>query len=235
MHAYNMLADGDKVLVAVSGGVDSLVLAWLLQAWRNKAPIHYELLAVHLDMGFGSKELDLVKVQLDRLDLPSLLEKTDFGPKALEINDGKGGCYHCAKQRRNRLFEIAREKNYNKLALGHHKEDIIETLFLNMIYSGNLSTMVPRQDLFGGSLSIIRPLSYLNKEQVKGIGSELGIVPVINPCPLSGDTHREQVRSWLSDLYHKEPMAQSNIFAALSNVKTDYLLKPTAPSDEDNT
>lgn len=224
MHTYDMLADGDKVMVAVSGGVDSLVLVWLLEHWRHKAPINYELLAVHLDMGFEEGTLDEVDIRLQGLPVESYMEYTDFGKQALITKDGKSGCFHCAKQRRNRLFSLAQEKGYNKIAFGHHKEDIIETFFLNLLYSGNLSTLVPRQDLFGGKLAIIRPLALLMKKEIVHIAKILNLSPVENPCPLATESKRQEVRDLITDLTAKNENFSSNIFAALSNPKTDYLL-----------
>lgn len=226
MHRYQMLADGDRVMIAVSGGIDSLVLTWLLGQWRNKAPIHYELLAVHLDMGFGGVELDLVRAQLERLHVPMLLEQTDFGAQALEAEGGKSGCYHCARQRRNRLFALAEEHRCNKLAFGHHQEDIIETFFLNLFYAGNLSAMAPKQPLFGGRLAIVRPLAMVGKELICALGADLGIEAVANPCPLAKNSRRERIRDWLQPLYAEEPALRSTIFTGLGNVKTDYLLTP---------
>jgi len=227
MHQYKMLADRDRVMIAVSGGIDSLVLTWLLHEWRKKAPIHYELLAVHLDMGFGGNEIKLVEAQLTRLTTEIILEKTDFGPRALEAEDGKSGCFHCARKRRNRLFALAKEHGCNKIAFGHHKEDIIETLFLNIFYSGNISTMVPRQELFNGELAIIRPLAFATKQAIIELGKLQDIVPVANPCRLSNESNRVKIRSWLDTLYEQEPKVQANIFASLANVKTDYLLTQT--------
>ncbi|MBU0730855.1 MAG: hypothetical protein KKA70_14045 [Proteobacteria bacterium] len=232
MHTYGMLADNDRVMIAVSGGVDSLVVTWLLKEWRKKAPISYDLLAVHLDMGFGTNEDVLVAAQIERLDVPFLIEKTTFGKDAIAAEDGKSGCFYCAKKRRNRLFEIARENNYNKIAFGHHKEDIIETFFLNLMYSGNISTMVPRQNLFHEKLAIIRPLALLEKKQIIELGNEQGIKPVANPCPLSEESKRVKIRTLLNEIYQKEPSTKSNIFAALSNVKSDYLLKPLTPDNQ---
>jgi tRNA 2-thiocytidine biosynthesis protein TtcA len=226
MHLYRMLADGDRVMIAVSGGIDSLVLAWLLKEWRRKAPIRYELLAVHLDMGFSGTEYDLVREQLCRIDLPMLMERTDFGHRALTAENGKSGCYHCARQRRNRLFSLAEEHHCNKLAFGHHQEDIIETFFLNLFYGGNLSAMAPRQELFGGKLTLIRPLAMVEKKRIIELGQSLGITPVANPCPLAADSRREKIRAWLTPMYDEDPALKATIFASLGNVRTDYLLTP---------
>lgn len=227
MHDYEMLADGDRVLLAVSGGIDSLVMSWLLQHWQRKAPIKYTLLAANLDMGFGDKEPLLIEEQFKILGIPYLIERTDYGVQAMKEENGRSGCFHCAKKRRNRLFALAQEKGCNKVALGHHKEDIIETLFLNMFYSGNISTMVPKQELFNGSLSLIRPLAYLEKSQIYEIGEAIGVTPVPNPCPLSEESKRGTVRTLLNNLYREDKSLKANIFAALGNVKHDYLLKPS--------
>lgn len=224
MHQYRMLADSDRVLVAVSGGVDSLVLLWLLDYWRAKAPIDYQVLAVHLDMGFDSDAHGLVVAQLQRLNIEFLTEETSFGAQAMQAEDGRSACFHCARQRRNRLFAIARDKGFNKIAFGHHREDIIETFFLNLFYSGNISTMVPRQELFGGNLTIIRPLALLDKKDIQQLAQDIGITPVANPCPMAGDSKRLQVRELLASLYQENDRIKANIFTALSNIRHDYLL-----------
>jgi tRNA 2-thiocytidine biosynthesis protein TtcA len=225
MHDYAMLADQDRIMVAVSGGIDSLVLLNILKNWQRKAPIKYELLAVHLDMGFGKMEPDLIAAQLDRLGIDYLLERTDIGPRALADQNGRNGCFHCARRRRNRLFELARERNFTKIAMGHHKEDIIETFFINMMYGGNLSTMVPRQDLFGGKLALIRPMAYLEKKSIRKAGDAWGITPVKNPCPLSEKSKRQEVRELLESIYEGDGAIKSTIFSAMANLKPDYLLK----------
>ena len=239
MHRYDMLRQGDRVMVAVSGGVDSLVLAWLLDSWRAKAPIDYELLAVHLDMGFGAEDsVSPVARQLERLALPFLIERTDFGSRALAAENGKSACFHCARQRRNRLFELAREREMTKIAFGHHKDDILETFFLNLLYAGNISTMVPRQDLFAGRLSIIRPLAFIDKDEIRRIAASLGIQPVKNPCTVDGDSKRQGIRKLLQGLYRVNPGTKANIFAALENVRQEYLLglasRFSAGSDADH-
>jgi tRNA 2-thiocytidine biosynthesis protein TtcA len=224
-----MLADGDQVMIAVSGGIDSLVLSWVLNHWRQKAPIQYNLLAVHIDNGFEPPEdsqpcAELVARQLEKLSIPFLIEKTDFGPRALAAEDGRSVCYHCAKQRRNRLFELAGEKNFNKIAFGHHKDDILETFFLNLLYSGNLSTMTPNQKLFNGAISIIRPLAFLEKEEIIAMGKTLDIEPVKNPCPHDDSSKRQTARRLVEDISAKDPSFKASIFTALGNIREGYLL-----------
>jgi len=225
LHDFGMLSDGDKVLVAVSGGVDSLVNAWVLQMWRHKAPISYDLEAVYVDNGFGGPEragpapAERIREQLARFSIP--LTVLDAWP----VKEGQErSCYICARNRRTQLFDYARRRGCKKLALGHHKDDLIETFFINVLYSGNISTMVPRQDLFGGSFSIIRVLAYIEKSDVVAIAEKAGLCPVENLCPLSGDTQRDKVRAMLGRICQEIPDAKSSVFSALGNVRDGYML-----------
>lgn len=224
MHDYSMLAEGDKVLIAVSGGIDSLVLTWILDYWQHKAPIQYILSAVYIDNGFDNSTSDNVAKQLQRINVPSVIKKTDFWERAAAAEDEKSVCYHCAKLRRNLLFSIAEQEGFNKIAFGHHKDDILETFFINLLYAGNLSTMVPKQGLFGGRLHIIRPMAYLEKNEVIDIAEKAGITPVKNPCPKDSDSKRQEARKILASLSALDPKVKSNIFAALSNIRHGYLL-----------
>ena len=224
MHSYGMLADGDRVLIAVSGGADSLVLAWILNHWQHKAPISYEILAAYIDNGFDSSTGDKVAEQLRNIGVPYLIEKTDFWSRAAAAEEGKSVCYHCARLRRNRLFALAGEQGYNKIGFGHHKDDILETFFINLLYAGNLSTMVPKQKLFDGRIHIIRPMAYLEKTDILEIAAAASIVPVKNPCPQDNDSKRQEARRVVALLSGLDTKVKSNIFAALSNIRHDYLL-----------
>lgn len=232
MHTYKMLADGDRVLVAVSGGIDSLVLAWLLVHWQRKAPISYDVVAVHVDMEPdndqpGSSARSVLQ-QLDMLQIQSVVIPAQWQPPVSA--DGpdaskKDFCYQCARRRRKQLFDFAGREKYSKIALGHHQDDIIETFFINLCFAGNISTMVPRQDLFDGRLALIRPLAYLNKNEIYTIAEKIGIEAIRPNCPLSEQTKRMEIRQTLADLYTNIPGSRSKIFAALGNVRHDYLLK----------
>ena len=223
MHDYSMFNDGDRVLVAVSGGVDSLSLVCLLHLWQKKAPIDFHLKALHIDHGFwkdmqqGSPPMDSIGGQLKKYNI-----ELEVVPEWQETQERS--CYLCSRNRRSQLFDFARDHGYNKIALGHHKDDLIETFMINAIYSGNISTMLPCQELFKGKLSLLRPMAYLEKTDVIELAKLLALTPVENGCPLSENTRRETVRTLLENLYLTEPGAKTSLFASLSNVRTDYLL-----------
>lgn len=224
MHDYSMLSDGDKILVAVSGGIDSLVLVWLLQYWQKKAPIQYDLHAVHIDMGIWNKDMaesnpvEIIEQQVQKIGLPLYIEKS------FPFTKKNRTCFSCSKLRRKQLFDLASRLQCNKIAFGHHKDDLIETLFLNMFYSGNISTMVPKQELFEGRLSVIRPLAYIEKQEVEDIAQDVGFTAVNTLCPLAGDTRREQVQKMLQDIYEQIPGARASLFASMKNVREGYML-----------
>jgi tRNA 2-thiocytidine biosynthesis protein TtcA len=222
MNDYDMLDDGDRILVGVSGGIDSLVVARLLDDWRTKAPIDYELTPVHIDMGYN--ENGVSTAELTGRELAEMGEQLKI-VQAEHVPREERSCFGCARKRRNQLFDLAGTLGCNKIAFGHHKDDLIETLFLNMVYSGNISTMVPRQELFAGKLALIRPLAYLEKDEVRMIGAAMGLKPIKNLCPLAGDTKRDRIRGLLAELYRREPGAKASIFTALANVRSGYLLR----------
>lgn len=223
MHDYAMLEDGDRVLLGVSGGVDSSVLALVLKHWLAKAPIKYELKAVFIDNGFwkpesgGKSPAEKIAITLSDLDI-------DFSVvKARELNEEELTCFLCARNRRSQLFDLARDWKMNKIAFGHHQDDLIETLFLNMMYSGNISTMVPKQSLFNGDVYIIRPFAYMEKKNILEIANLAKIERVKNYCPLEKDTRRELVRKILADIYSSEPGAKKSLFQSMKNIREDYL------------
>ncbi|MDH3348163.1 MAG: PP-loop domain-containing protein [Desulfobulbaceae bacterium] len=233
MHAYGMLEDGDRIIIAVSGGVDSLVLTAILKHWLKKAPINYKLLGIHIDIDHkngqpGTAAMEVAN-RLSAMEVEAEIVPAnwrppeDISPDSPEIKDI---CFTCARNRRSQIFELARQKNFNKVALGHHRDDLLETFFLNIFYAGNISTMMPRQNLFEGRLQLIRPMAFLEKDEIIATAKKLCLQPVRTPCPASGQTKRTDVRDFLEEVYERFPGSKSNVFAALSNVRQDYLLKP---------
>ncbi|MGD8366324.1 MAG: ATP-binding protein [Desulfobacterales bacterium] len=224
MHAYDMIADGDRILVGISGGKDSLVLTWILAERRARVPIAYDLFPVYIDPGFdGGPGKGLADV-VDRFGLSVRVEKTDFGPRGHSPENRENPCFLCSRLRRQRLFEIADALGCRKIALGHHQDDLIETLFLNMFYAGEMSTMKPAQPFFEGRFTVIRPLAFAAEDLIRRTAEKLGFPAFENPCPSASTSKRRQVKEMLCGLYRSNRKIRGNIFRAMRHVKPEYLL-----------
>lgn len=223
---YGMIAAGDRVLVGVSGGLDSMALLDLLNTPMVYCP-PFTLLAVHIDSGFdpdygGCERLER---HLREGGYDFVLEKTDFGPFSHSEANRKNPCFLCSRLRRKRIFEIAAERGCNKIAFGHHRDDIIETLLINLFYGREISTMLPDQTIFGGKLHIIRPLAYVREELVKKYAKERSLPVIENGCPTSRTSKRRYVKDLLNELGRDNPQIRENIWKAMAHVKPDYLPK----------
>jgi tRNA 2-thiocytidine biosynthesis protein TtcA len=152
------------------------------------------------------------------------VEHTDYGRRAHSEENRENPCFLCSRLRRKRLFELAHEVGCRKLAFGHHMDDIIETLFLNMCYSGEISTMVPYQPFFNGELTVIRPLAFLEESTINRFAEDHAFPQVENPCPTSRISKRHEIKKMLNSLYQRNNKIKGNIFRAMSRVKPDYLL-----------
>jgi tRNA 2-thiocytidine biosynthesis protein TtcA len=153
------------------------------------------------------------------------VEYTDYGVVSHSDQNRENPCFLCSRLRRKRLFEIADELGCTKLALGHNKDDIIETLFLNMCYAGEISTMVPFQSMFQGRFTVIRPLAFADEDMIRRFARKEGLPEFINTCPSASSSKRHEIKSLLNQLYRSNPKIKGNIFRAMSHVKPEYLLK----------
>ena len=225
LHRYDMISDGDRILVGLSGGKDSFTLMWLLNERLERSPINYELFAVYIDPGFEEGFSEPLAEYWNRTGFELIIEDTDFGILAHSSQNRENPCFLCSRLRRKRLFEIADELGCNKLALGHNKDDIIETLFMNICYAGEISTMMPSQSFFQERFTLIRPLAFVDEDVIRRFAKEKGCPDFINPCPSATVSKRQEIKRLLQKLYRSNRKVKGNIFRAMSHVKTDYLLK----------
>ena len=224
IHRYGLIQDGDRILVGVSGGKDSLTLLRLLQERRTRVPIDYELVAVHIDLGFDSGRAEILKGYFEAQGIPYHFEFTEIGRRANSPENRENPCFLCSWERRKQLFRLAHQLRCNKVALGHHKDDIIETLLLNIFYSGEISTMLPLQTLFKGKITLIRPLALLEEKKIKRFAQEMDLPFGPSGCPSSGKTKRKEIKELIEAVQMKNHRVKGNIFRSLSNVKLDYTL-----------
>jgi tRNA 2-thiocytidine biosynthesis protein TtcA len=222
---YKMIEEGDRLLIGVSGGADSFVLLDLLDSPMIFVP-KFSFIAVNIDMGFDPEYIAYNQLgkYLQENNYQHVLEKTDIGLLAHSDFNKKNPCFLCSRMRRKRIFEIAAEKGCNKIAFAHHRDDIIETLLINMFYGREISTMMPNQSIFAGSLQIIRPLAYLREELVKKYSRERQFPTVKNECPTSENSQRSYIKKLINELERDNKDIRDNIFKAMSHVKPDYLL-----------
>lgn len=223
IHHYGLIQDGDRILVGVSGGKDSLSLLCLLQERKKRVPIHYELIPAHIDLGFDLNRSKALREFFEKEGLSYHIEYTDIGRRANSSENRENPCFLCSWERRKTLFHLAHHFKCNKIALGHHKDDIVETLLLNLFYSAEISTMLPLQPLFKGKITLIRPLALVEEKKIERFAKERGFPFGPSGCPVSGKTKRGEIKDWLRTLENSNPKIKGNIFRALSNIKLDYL------------
>jgi tRNA 2-thiocytidine biosynthesis protein TtcA len=225
VHSLEMIRGGDHVLVAVSGGIDSLSLLWLLRERLEKipSPYRYRITAVHVDPGFGNGSVDRMESFFREEGFDYRIIRTDYGARAHSGENKENPCFLCSRLRRKTLFDMAGEMGCTRIAYGHHKDDLIETFFLNVFFGASLSTMLPVQEFFKGKLFIIRPLYLVDKDMIRRYARFMGWSGIDLGCPTSGHSKREQVRNILKDLYGSNKKIKGNIFHALHNVRLDYL------------
>ena len=225
IHRYEMISHGDRIAVGLSGGKDSLTLMWTLTERLSRIPVSYELFPIYIDPGFECRIGEELEGWCAELGWRLSMEVTDHGIVAHSPQNSENPCFLCSRLRRKRLFEIADRLGCSKLALGHHKDDIIETLFLNMCYAGEISTMAPSQPFFKGRFTVIRPLAFVDEDTIRRFAQERRFPRFVNPCPSADVSKRKEIKTVLQQLYRSNRKIKGNIFRAMHHVKTDYLLK----------
>jgi tRNA 2-thiocytidine biosynthesis protein TtcA len=223
---FNMIEEGDKVMVCLSGGKDSYALLDILMTLRERAPIHFDIIAVNLDQKQPNFPADILPAYLTKLGVPFHIENQDtYSIVKRLIPEGKTTCSLCSRLRRGILYRVADELGCNKIALGHHRDDILETFFLNMFFGGKLKGMPAKLQSDDGKHIVIRPMAYV-KEADSTRYAEVKQFPII-PCDLCGsqeNLQRKQIKGLMREWEKKYPGRVESIFSSLSTVVPSHLM-----------
>lgn len=218
---YNMIEAGDRVAVGVSGGKDSLTLLTALRQLQNFYPKKFELFAVTLTMGIGEFDISSVKDLCNKIGVNYTVEETLIGKIVFDERNEKSPCSLCANLRRGALNNVAIRLGCNKVALGHHRDDVIETVLLSTFYEGRFHTFSPLTHLERTNLDIIRPLIYTQEKDIRKFVKSYGISPIKSPCHIDGTTKRQDIKDLLSNISKDNREVKSNIFGAIQRSGID--------------
>lgn len=218
---YNMIQEGDRIAVGVSGGKDSLATLVALKRLQRFFPSKFELEAVTLTMGIGEFNLEPVRKLCSEIGVNYTVEETLIGKIIFEAREESNPCSLCANMRRGALHNLAKKLNCNKVALGHHKDDVIETLMLSLLYEGNVHTFSPVTYLTRKQLHLIRPLIYASEKDVKAFVKAENLQVVPSPCHIDGKTKREYIKNLLRELSQENKFVKNNIFGAIQRSHID--------------
>lgn len=214
---YHMIQEGDRIAVGISGGKDSLTLLYALHGLQRFYPQHFELHAVTVDLGF--QNLDLSKIESicrDELQIPYTIVKTDIADVIFEQRKEANPCSLCAKMRKGALNDAIKKEGCNKVAYAHHKDDVVETMLMSLIFEGRFHTFSPVTYLDRTGITVIRPLLYMNEADVIGFVNKNQVPVVKSPCPADGHTKREYVKQLLRQLNLENPGVKERMFTAIT-------------------
>lgn len=214
---YHMIQTGDRIAIGVSGGKDSLVLLYALAGLRRFYPEKFELMAVTVDLGFDGFDLSSVQNLCDELQVPYHVIHTDIGKIVFDVRKEKSPCALCAKMRKGALNQYILEQGFKKAAYAHHMDDVVETMFLSLIYEGRFSTFEPVTHLDQSNITVIRPMIYVPEADVIGFQNKYHLSPIKNPCPADGNTKREYVKKLIQQINRDNPGVKKRFFHAVEN------------------
>ena len=212
---YQMIEDGDKIVVGVSGGKDSLTMLYALKGLQRFYPKKFELMAITVDLGFQNFDTKAIARLCQELEIPYKVVHTEVAKIVFEERKESNPCSLCAKMRKGALNDVVKEMGCNKVAYAHHKDDIIETMLLSLIYEGRFHTFSPVTYLDRMELTLIRPLLFMDEADVIGFKNKYQLPIAKSPCPADGKTKREYAKNLLKELNHQNPGVKERMFTAI--------------------
>src|SRR5919106_362083 len=224
---FGLIEDGDRVMVGLSGGKDSWALLQMLDVLRRRAPITFSLVAVTVDSGYNGYRHDLISRTCEQRGWEYRIEHTDIGDVMDDLLEASATpCSLCARLRRGVLYRLAKEVGATKIALGHHLDDFIETLLLNLFFAGALKAMPARLVSDNGEHVVIRPFAYVTEDEARAYTKQIGLPIIGCCCPACGDLslQRQRVKRLILDLEREHPGVKQSMLKALGNVMPRHLL-----------
>lgn len=228
---FKMIEEGDKIMVGVSGGKDSWVMLWVLNELKKRAPINFDLMAVNLDQGYAGYETTRIEEYLVKMGVPYKMAEKNINKIVEEKNEGGATwCSLCSRLRRGTLYGLAEETGCNKIALGHHQDDMIETLLLNIFFVGRMASMAPKLKSDDGKNVVIRPLIYVLEDEIRQFTRMKQFPVVCCACPLMcgesshGDFKRRRMKQLIGQLEEEIPDIRNSLLGSLKNIKPSHLL-----------
>ena len=219
INEYQLVREGDKIAVCISGGKDSMLMAKLFQELQRHHKFPFEVVYLVMDPGYNERNRQIIEQNAKILNIPLTIFETNIFEAVYNIE--KSPCYLCARMRRGHLYSKAKELGCNKIALGHNRDDIIETFMMSLIFEARISTFQPVSFLEKKKLFSIRPLMYVPESDIKGYIRKNNLPIIKNPCPANGNTKRQEMKDLIKDLCRKYDNADTKIFNAISRSKID--------------
>lgn len=228
---FNLIEDGDRIAVGVSGGKDSLLLLHALSLYRRFSHKNFTVSAVTVSLGLEPFDLSGVRALCEQLEIPYIVRETQIGEIIFDYRKEKNPCALCAKMRRAVLANTCVENGFGKLALGHHREDVIETLLMSLFYEGRFHTFHPKTAMSRTGITVIRPLVYLPESHIRHMDRILSLPVVPSPCPVNGKTVRAEMEQLIRDMKKRFPDAPERFLHALQHDPYDlWQKKPESPA-----
>ena len=218
---YNMIDEGEKIAVALSGGKDSALMLAAMASLAKFHPKQFTVCAVYVDLGFGNIDIDSMKHFCENYGIELGIKHTEIAKIIFEYRNESNPCALCAKMRRGVIHDLALEMGAKKIALGHHMDDAVETFLMNLTYESRIGCFQPVTYLSRKDVYVIRPLIYLNEREIKGAVNRLDIPVMKNPCPADGNTKREQTKKLIKKLSEDHPNIKKSIFNAMQRSGID--------------